>query len=207
MCASLSGAVFADSEWKLTKEQDNILLYTSDNSEHTYATRIEAVIPAPLEAIVDAIEDPEACSDWLFRCQTAKTINQKESAHQYTYYIRDYPFPLKDRHGVIEISRSFNDLGQFVLNLKLMPTMTPEDTTLIVPEQFEASITLTKTSQTHSTIILEHRLNPGGKIPAWLKKSLHEEFPFKSVRGLIESAQRKQISRSQSALSKSFAAM
>ncbi len=196
----ISGLTYA--EWTLIKDERKIQLFTSNHPEHTYTSRITAHVAAPMASIIEVLEDPSACKNWLFRCQTAQRISEEKSNHLYTYYVRDYPFPLKDRHGVIEISRDFNKSGDFELTMKLVPSMTPEDTTLIIPETFEAKITLRKTSNNTSTLSLEHKLNPGGKVPSWLKKSLHEEFPFNSIQGLIESAQQITLSNAKSSTTK-----
>lgn len=192
-CASLS-SINAHADWEVAKEDHNIKLYRSVHDEHKFTSIIEASVSAPLETIIEVLEDPNACNQWLFRCQTARHINPSDSQHLYTYYVRDYPYPLKDRHGVIEISKSYSDESHFKLTFKLMPSMTPEDNTLIIPDAFDAVVLLTrKDNKTH--IKLEHNLKPGGNIPSWLKQSIHEEFPFQSIQGLIQSAQKRQLSK------------
>lgn len=183
---------FAD--WELVKESHNVKLYRPTAEADQFISKIEAEVNTPLQSLIDVIEDPDACNKWLFRCQRAQHISKTDSDHLYTYYVRDYPFPLKDRHGVLEITKGLLDNGEFFMTLELQHNMTPEETSLVVPDTFKAKIRLIKVADNKTKIYLEHHLNPGGKVPNWLKKSIHEEFPFNSMVGLIESAQGKRLS-------------
>lgn len=185
----------AAADWELVKESHNVKLFRSAAEADQFTSRLEAEVNTPLQSLIDTIEDPDACSKWLFRCQTAHRISETDDAHLYTYYVRDYPFPLKDRHGVLEITKSYQENGEFVMNMRLQQDMTPEESTLIVPDIFLAKIRLIKMAAGKTKVYLEHQLNPGGKVPDWIKKSIHEEFPFNSMLGLIESTQSKRLSK------------
>jgi hypothetical protein len=179
--------------WDLVKESHNVKLFRSTAESDQFTSRIEAEVNVSIETLKEVIEDPNACDMWLFRCQTAHHISKTDDDHLYLYYIRDYPFPLKDRHGVLQLQTTQETNGEFVLTFQLRQSMTPEESTLIVPDLFSAQIRLVRLDENRSKIYLEHQLNPGGTIPNWLKKSIHEEFPFNSVLGLIESAQSKRL--------------
>lgn len=178
----------AAAEWKLTKESQNIQLYRSVNTSDEFTTLIKAEINVPLETVVHVLDDPNACQKWLYRCQSTRHISETEAHDHYTYYVRDYPFPLKDRHGVLQINKGYQEDGKFEMTFNLVHRMTPEDSTLIIPEQFTAQMRVQQKNSTTTSIELEHTLNPGGKIPNWLKKSIHEEYPYHSMHKLLESS-------------------
>ncbi|GLQ31045.1 START domain-containing protein [Litoribrevibacter albus] len=187
--ALLSSTSISNADWNQVKQTHNVKLFRSTLEADQYISRIEAEVNAPLQTLIDVVKDPNACNKWLYRCQTAHHISQTDDANLYLYYVRDYPFPLKDRHGVLQIQVEHQSNGEFVLNLELRKNMTPEESTLVIPETFKAQIRLAKITDDKTKVYLEHQLNPGGKIPNWLKQSIHEEFPFNSMLGLIESAQ------------------
>lgn len=175
-------------EWELVKQESNVKLFRSSLESEQFSSRIETEMNTPFNTVVNIVTAIDACSQWIYRCQTAHRISRTDDNTSYLYYVRNYPFPMESRHGVIQIKTRYQADDHFLMMFDLRKDMTPEDVNFIIPETFSAKIWVRKITPTTTKVSLEHSLNPGGEIPDWLKATIHEDFPFNSILGLIESA-------------------
>jgi hypothetical protein len=92
-------AVYADSEWRLRKDQDNIQVYSRkiDGSPFAAVRTVTVMEDVRLAALAALIIDAEACTNWASRCVESYIYERVSETDTYVYTHTNMAFPVKNR--------------------------------------------------------------------------------------------------------------
>lgn len=152
------------------------------------AVRIEAVIEAPVSAVMAVFADVQQYPQWVHNCSRAELVSTKGFYDFTAYQISDMPWPVTDRDMVLKFRTEETATGGFHVELINQSSALPSTDNIRVSaaqgfyhfEPLSASSTLLKSEQ---------HFDPSGNIPVWLMNQLLKDIPVRSVIGMRKLAQ------------------
>ncbi|WP_100640046.1 START domain-containing protein [Marinobacter salexigens] len=171
--------------WSLRKEVGDIRVYTMKQSDSSFqAFKAEALIDAPIEAIMAVMQNPASCIEWLLNCTESYAIGKGNFHQRYAYSVNDLPWPVTDRDYVISIStRGDKASGEIIMEMSAVPEMRA-----VISNRVRVELSNTKyrfvpeNGKTRMTW-LQHT-DPKGALPGWLVNSLLVDIPASSLEEL-----------------------
>ncbi len=183
LLAILATSGFAQTDWKLKKEVDDLKVYYRQ-SEHSNINEIKVryVAEASLSNVVAVLKDIPGFTEWIYACAEANAIEQK-TPNQSIYYSRiDFPFPMSDRDF---IARS--KLRQDPATKEIFITVIgdydylPEKKNIVRLPQLRITWHIKPLGGRRVQIDYHLLSDPGGSIPDWLVNLAVDKGPTNSM--------------------------
>ncbi len=176
-----------DGDWELKNKTDNIEVYTRKlEGEKFKEIKILTKCKTSLNAIMAAFEDTEGHKDWVYKSPESYTVEEIND-HTLIYYIKsDLPFPATDRDLVIKYTWTQDP------DTKIISTLSQGVVGKV--EEYDANIrvkdfisTYKLTPQNNGWIDIEYyaKMDPAGKLPAWLVNLAVTSGPIKTMEELF----------------------
>ncbi|MEE9325981.1 MAG: START domain-containing protein [Cocleimonas sp.] len=180
--------VCADENWRLIREEQDIQVYSRDNTDLLLKSVKGVVkINASLDDLLEVLADIKTCSQWLHQCKFARTIKQPSFIERYDYIVTDMPWPVWDRDVVVRsVFQQNRATKQVTITFSSSPDSVPLKSGLIRVTKMEGRMLLTPHEKEFVQVIYEVSVDPAGKIPKWLVNQTAEDFPFYSLKKLRE---------------------
>lgn len=175
--------------WELRKESGDIRIYTMSQSDSSFqAFKAEALIDAPIEAIMAVMQNPASCMEWLLNCSESYAIGKGDFHQRYAYSVNDLPWPVTDRDYVLSIStQGSKATGEIVMKMSAVPEMRAEVSNRVRVDLSNTQYRLTPEDGKTRMIWLQHT-DPKGALPGWLVNSLLIDIPVNSLEELEQVA-------------------
>ncbi|RYY97207.1 MAG: lipid-binding protein [Chitinophagaceae bacterium] len=179
----LAGSVFAQGGWKLTRSQDGLRIYQSENSGFKNI-KVEATMPGSLDRLQQVLYNVGDFKNWVYGNKTAHQLKQV-AANEYLYYSETaLPWPLSNRDAVVH-ARVMRDGDR---SLRITETsaagVMPEQPGKVRVHRSAISWTATPAAPGSINIVYVFEAEPGGKLPAWLVNNFAEKGPYESFKKL-----------------------
>lgn len=186
-CISLSVHSQNDG-WEMKKENDGIKVYTRKlEGQRFKEIRIKTKCKTSLNAIMAAFDDTAGHKDWVYKTPDSYTV-EKVDENTLIYYIKsDLPFPLTDRDIVIKYSWTQDP------DTKVITTVSEGISGKV--DDIDGNIRVTDflseyilTPQEDGWIDIEYyaKMDPAGKLPAWLVNMAVTTGPIKTMEKFFE---------------------
>lgn len=188
---------FAQNNWQLIKNEDNIRVYIKDNSTSDYKeVRIETVVSQNLSTIVRTLADVKAYTEWIYNCKKSYLV-KRISNKEFFYYIETYvPWPLDNRDMVMHSVLS-QDPETKIINVKINAenVFIAKKEDIVRIKHAHIHWKLIPKNNGDVQIIYYLRSNPGGDTPAWLINKTVDIGPFYSIEKLCHRLKLKKYHR------------
>lgn len=190
---------FDKKDWKLKTTKGNLEVYTRKNKgSNIKEIRIKTTLHAPLEKVLDELNNVSNYPKWVFKCMEAKKI-KVDSSYDYTYYAKyDFPFPIADRDIVVH-SKQWKDEKTGILYSHSKATTSD----LFKEEKGVIRITILDaywkiSPQSDGSLAIDYiaLTDPAGKIPSWIINLGITKAPvetLKNFRAIVEPKSKEKI--------------
>lgn len=171
--------------WELREEDGNIRVYTMDRDGSSFqAFKAEALLDAPINAVVAVMDNPTSCIEWLLNCTESYAVGKSSFHDRYVYSVNSMPWPVTDRDYVLNIHTKGNKAtGEVVVNMSAAPDMQANRSNRVRVEQSDTRYRFIPEGDTTRMIWLQHT-DPNGTLPGWLVNSLLIDIPLESTKEL-----------------------
>ena len=181
----------ADSEWQLIRQEDDIQVY----SRHSPNTSIETVkgvvtISSSLDKLLKVFEDIRKCPNWMYRCKSARTLQQINVVERIDYIVTNLPWPTRDRdliiHSLFQQDRASKKVE---IKFRSIPNKVAVKPGIVRIEKMNGTMRFVPQKNGNTQFIYEINVDPRGRIPKWMVNAMAIDFPFytlKKVRALAE---------------------
>ncbi|WP_144822703.1 START domain-containing protein [Marinobacter piscensis] len=171
--------------WELREEAGNIRVYTMDRDGSSFqAFKAEALLDAPINAVVAVMNNPKSCIEWLLNCTESYAVGKSSFHDRYVYSVNNMPWPVTDRDYVLNIHTTGNKAtGEVVVNMSAAPDMQANRSNRVRVEQSDTRYRFIPEGDTTRMVWLQHT-DPNGTLPGWLVNSLLIDIPLESTKKL-----------------------
>jgi hypothetical protein len=177
-----------EGDWELTKETDNIEVYTRKlDGEKFKEIKILTRCKTTLNAIMAAFEDTEGHKDWVYKSPESYTVEEIND-HTLIYYIKsDLPFPATDRDLVIKYTWTQDPDTKIISTLSegVVGKVEEYDANIRVKD-FISTYKLTPRADGWVDIEYYAKMDPAGMLPAWLVNLAVTSGPIKTMDELFK---------------------
>jgi len=175
-------------KWELAKEENNIKVYTRKiEGEKFKEIRINTKVKSSLNAIMAAFDDTDGHKEWVYKSPESYTVEKIDDTTLIYYIKSDLPFPAHDRDLVIKYSWSQDP------DTKIIHTQSKGVIGKV--EEYDSSIRVTDFVSTYKLeprndgwVDIEYyaKMDPAGKLPAWLVNMAVTTGPTKTMQKLFQ---------------------
>lgn len=180
--------VYAQPNWKLTKEKDGIRVFQRDiKSSDFKAIRVECTLPGNFDKLIAIINNVNNYRDWVYNNKAASLL-KRINPYEFYYYTEAYlPWPLDNRDAVMHTTISKDSLNRFLkINSTAVPNYTAQKTGKVRIKKSNINWYVTRPSSNTIQIVYTFETDPGGSVPSWLVNSFADKGPYESFKKLGE---------------------
>jgi len=171
-------------DWQLAKEEQGIKVFTrAVPGETLKAFKTEAVLAAPLEAILTVITDAASAHEWQNRCVESRLLEQRHGDEFLSYLRIETPWPLEDRDLVLN-TRVVREGKAVICLLTNAPEAYPVQEGITRMPRYEGRWVLKPQGPGRTWVSNEGLTSPGGSIPDWLANTEVVEAPYATLANL-----------------------
>lgn len=177
---------FAQSEWKLEKDKDDVQVWLADTEQSKYKTfKAKTIINVDIEEVYAKLKDLNALTQYYHGISAVTDItvlNENEA----TYFLEfDFPWPVTKRRAFVKSKAYPVEVGAYEIETSAISNTSLKDG--YVPVTNMNSIWSLVSAGKNKTIVttIAH-MDPAGKIPGWVANAFVVDTPFKSLKKLKE---------------------
>lgn len=196
--ANLISAGEKTTEWDLVKDKDGIKVYTREVAGSPLKEYRGVVqVRTSLESLIALYYDPEACSEWIHNCKSAKVLKELSPTEKYIYSENEAPWPVSNRDLVFRAVITQNpDSKEVLITEEGVPNYIPENSCCIRIPEMKSYWKFTPLSSGVVEVTWQSHSNPGGRLPNFLVNSVVVDMPFETLSKMKEIVQRKKYQQS-----------
>lgn len=176
----------SESEWKLSLDKDNIIIFTRDVESSNFNEFLaEAKMTGTIEDFKRIITDIENYAAWVPDCKSTKIV-ESPNLNNITYHIKlKVPFPFANRDMVQQITlKESKDVLEVLIQNH--PNKVKKEKKYVRIQKAYGKWTIKAFSENEISIKFQYLADPGGEIPAWLVNSFIVKSPHKSLKNIRE---------------------
>lgn len=181
-------AIFAQYNWKLSKDRDSIKVFESGLSNSDYkCIKVECMLDGNYDKLVNVLSDVSHHKDWIYNNKNAYLL-KRVSANEFYYYSETYlPWPMSNRDAVAHTKITRDSLNRFLNVVEVgEPKYIAENSGIVRVPRFSVNWHVTMPSENKLGIVYILEVEPGGTLPAWLVNMFVDKGPFESFKKLAE---------------------
>ncbi len=182
----ISTTLFAQKEWSLKKDEDNIQIYTkSVDSSKIKAYKAEMTVESTLDKVKNIIVDGNQLYVWNYKAIDSKLL-AKSSENEYLIWMAlNLPWPLRNRDFVTSLK--LNRISKDVILINIIAASDQYETQegYLRMTSFEGYWLL---EQQGNKVKITHQMygDPGGNLPSWFVNSTITRAPYYNFVALRE---------------------
>ncbi|MEP6595216.1 MAG: START domain-containing protein [Ginsengibacter sp.] len=173
---------FAQHDWELSKDKNNIKVYTRKTDSSVFkSVKVEAILAGTPEKLADILMGVERNIKWVYHTKTLRLIKRYNNNELIYYAETTLPWPMKNRDQAIRIN-----LFPDSINRKLKITTVGEPNAIpatkgIVRVPYFLGIWQVNAID-NKRISIQYYLNvdPGGSIPGWIANMFVAKGPYET---------------------------
>lgn len=178
--------LYAANDWKLEKNEEGIKVYlrnTPGSPVKSFMGKIK--IKASISSIASVLDDTNNYPRWLFKCKSAKMIDQQGDSLTTRYIVTDMPWPVADRDSIIISKRTQNPNTKKVkIQMSTNPKQVPLVKGKVRIQNLKGQWLINPINENELEVIYEMSIDPGGNIPKWIVNAMTFDLPFHALRNL-----------------------
>ena len=172
---------FAQSDWKLKKNENGIKVYTRSAENSNFAEfKAITVINSPIDKIFQLVSSCEKDKDWIDRVCYSKKIYSKGNTY-ISYEQSDLPIGFKDRDIVIENTVVKYPDGKIKIKMKAVPDKYPQQKGYMRIKKAYGFWLFEPLSANRTKVSYQFFSDPRGAFPAWLVNMFIVDGPFNTL--------------------------
>jgi hypothetical protein len=182
----LTLAVLPQSDFKLTKDQNGIKVYTASNDSSSFkSVKVEAIFDGTLQNLVAILMDVGNNKQWVYKTKQSHLI-RRNTPNELVYYAEtSLPWPLSNRDIVIKMNFDLDTINNTLKVLQTgMPDSIPSKKGIVRVRTFNASWDVKSVGANKVSINYFLSINPGGSIPAGISNMFVSKGPFETFNNL-----------------------
>lgn len=176
--------------WTLKKDENGIKVYTRPLKGYSYhQARTVTKMKSSLSAVVALLLDTERYPEWMYGCESVKTLKKISDTELYNYQVTGLPWPFDDR-DVVALFKVTQDPATKVVTFSKtgMPDFIPDEDNRVRVRNFNSVTTLTPISKDSVLMVLEIHLDPGGNVPSWFYNQNLVNGPYETTLATVREA-------------------
>ena len=185
----------ADGAWEFVKQADGIVVERRVVAgSNLKEFRGEAVVPAPVGAILAVFSDVAHATEWMDSCNGSRTLEDLGDSEKVVYNRTHAPWPVADRDAVLHNVAHFDQAGRRVeLDFWSVQDGQAPPVKGVVRMPFLRGHWILWPSADGATTRVEYQVhaNPGGRLPDWLVNYVSRDLPYKTIEGLRAQVKRR----------------
>jgi len=185
---SLSTAVFAQSDWQLTKSDDGILIYTRRVPSTKFKeVKVNFEVDGTADQLINVLQDVTHQNTWSYGTKSTRLIGKKGNDTILYYSEIALPWPLSNRDLVIQLSFAKDSLNHVLhIRAKSLSGVLPKYPDLVRIPYSLATWEVLQLPGKRLKIEYFLSADPGGALPGWLVNMGATVGPNNSFRKLRE---------------------
>lgn len=181
----------AQYNWKLEKEKNGILVYSSDVPYSAIkAFKVECTFNGNYDKLISILSDVKENSKWVYHIRTSELLETYSELDVVYYAETNMPWPMSDRDAIIRLKFNTDSLPKFMtVTGTSEPDRVPVKPQFVRMKHYTAiwNVTMPTNKSIHIEYILE--MNPGGSIPVWFTNMFAKKGPLESFSNLKDKLQ------------------
>jgi len=155
-----------------------------------FAFRGEGVMNVNIATLVSVLLDDAIATEWVDLQAEHTVLRQPSPDKKIIYEMYDLPWPVTDRDYVLtEIAKYDDEAKVFTLDFESVDDPAkPKQSCCVRAMAYRTYWRLTKVSDTSTKVEVEVFTDPKGSLPAWLINLIQEDWPWKTISGLVKRA-------------------
>lgn len=175
-------------DWRLVKHDQsrNIKAYARIEDDKPYRSfRVEAVIPASLEAVGHVLLDFANYPRWYWQLTDIRVLKSQPNEY-YLYMVHNAPYGVADRDVIVraEIEPITATKPYAMVHLSAEPNYLPLHPPLVRMRAEDVSIRLIPIADNQVRLEAEGYIDAGGQEPIWATNFVQRSAPYSIVVGL-----------------------
>jgi ribosome-associated toxin RatA of RatAB toxin-antitoxin module len=183
-------------EWLEYKKEDGIIGYEYDAEDSKYLeTRAQAIIDAPIEVLLEILNDIPAYPQWMYECKDAVLLKQINAMKRVFYFAQGAPLGSPDREVVIEaINTEDLERGTYTTTLQAIERhpykhpRTKNDSDRLKMAALSGTWRFQMIDRNRTQVVFTFYSDPGGFAPGFVVNPEVRKVSFLSLKGLISKA-------------------
>lgn len=182
-------------EWSLIRQADDIKVYTRFyKNKRIKSAKGVVLITTKMDKLLAILEDIRLLPQWLYQCQSAKTLEQINIVERHDYIYTNIPWPGWDRDVVVHSTFRQNRKTKVVeITFDSLPDKVPLKARVVRVRTMTGRLLLTPQQDNKIKVTYEVNADPGGRIPRWMVNDMVSDFPFYSLQSLRELVKKEQL--------------
>ena len=185
---AFSPALFAQYNWKLSKEKDGIRVFESDLPNSSFkCIKVECTLDGTYERLAEVLSDVDHHKDWIYNNEKAWLVKKIRPDDFYYYSQTHMPWPLSNRDAVTHMKINRDTMDRFLDVVETgEPTYLPENSGVVRVPKLYINWHVTMPYKNKLNIVYLLQVEPGGSLPAWIVNMFVDKGPYESFKKLQE---------------------
>jgi hypothetical protein len=179
--------LFAQENWKLSKDKNGIKVYTASNDSSKFkAVKVECEMPGTFDKLISILQDVPKHTEWVYSTKRAYLV-KKVSNDELIYYAETtIPWPMTNRDAVIKMVNIKDTVHNTLLvTQKSVSDLVPSNSGIVrigsMDGRYEVSA---GDNKLHLVYYL--KIDPAGDMPAWIVNLFCTKGPYETFSALID---------------------
>lgn len=172
-------------DWTLGKRADGITVHTRPvEGSGIDEFRGEAIVDAPVDAIVALLRDSDRFKDWFPNTSESRLLDREgDVSHQYS--VMATPWPISDRDNVLRSVLSRDPAtGVVEIEVTANPDHYPEQPDRVRVRRARGGWRFEPRGPARTHVTFFMHLDPGGGVPQWMINARVVATPFEALSNL-----------------------
>ncbi|HEY4196075.1 MAG TPA: START domain-containing protein [Mucilaginibacter sp.] len=182
----LGNLVWAQGEWTLATDKDDIKVYTKTVPDSKIkAIKVVGIFNAAPSQLVALLMDVNNSAAWMYHTKSSTLIKQVSALELYYYSEVNMPWPIQNRDFVAHLIVSQNPQTKVIsIEGPTVPGMVPQKSGVVRIKEATGRWTITplENGQIKTEYILH--VDPAGTLPSWLVNLFAAEGPVKIFKAI-----------------------
>lgn len=177
---------FADSDWSLAFDEDDISIYTRANDRTNLDDfKADITLSAPIEEVGQFMSAVEDQTRWMFDRELTRVLDRPDDRTTIVYSVTDAPWPVSDRDAVVRHRYSDDNTESHIrIDITSIDDYLPPNEEYVRVPYIEGYWELIKIDDFTTKVIFMSSATPGGSIPDWLADSFVLDMPYHSLNNM-----------------------
>ena len=193
---SLAGAAEAAVGWDPVRVTKGVMVERKlVEGSPLFAFRGEGTFDVPMSRLVGVLRDHSTPVEWVDLITEHKVVQKVDDLTNVIYESYDLPWPISDRDYVMRETTAYDAAGKvFTIQYESIDhPSTPDKTGTVRAKAYRTFWRLEKVGPTRTKVEIEVFTDPRGNLPAWLVNLIQQDWPWKTIDGLLVRSSRGDI--------------